>query len=189
MNQVQEMPRLFKLDRLPEAVERLNVVTGMMGQQPGFLGAEVLQNVAQPQTLLVLHAWRDLADWNAFSSSQAKQEFMAGRPEGLYDMLDCGLNWRSLQADGAREGSLLRREIIRRPDVDLRRGQGVLGCQTFVYQDGLPAFAGCTLRLTRIDPSRAADTPDPDAIADETYGQLFSVPAPAAQPSVASAGA
>ena len=139
MNQVQEMPTLFTLERLPEALERLKVVTGMMQQQPGFLGAEVLQNLATPETLLVLHAWRDLADWTTFSNSLAKQEFMAGRPRGLYDMVECGLNWRSLQADGAREGAGLRREVIRRDDVGLRRGDGVEGCQTFVYQDDLPA--------------------------------------------------
>ena len=186
MNQVQEMPRLFTLERLPEALERLKVVTGMMQQQPGFLGAEVLQNLATPETLLVLHAWRDLAGWTTFSNSLAKQEFMAGRPRGLYGMIECGLNWRSLQADGTRAGAILRREVIRRDDVKLRRGDGVEECQTFVYQDDLPAYAGCTLRLTRLaDATAGSSESDPGAIVDEIYESLFSVKAPVIAPSAA----
>ncbi|HWC29082.1 MAG TPA: antibiotic biosynthesis monooxygenase family protein [Dehalococcoidia bacterium] len=176
MNLVQEMPQLFTLDRLEEALERLRVVTGMMREQPGFLSAEVLQNTAMPTTLLVLHAWRDLADWEKFSRSPEKAAFMAGRPEGLYVMAECGLNWRSQQAHGAREGGILRREVIRRDDATLRAGTGILGCQTFVYQDELPAFTSATLRLTRISDATAASDSDANALFDETYTSLFVVP-------------
>jgi quinol monooxygenase YgiN len=174
VNQVQEMPVLNDLARLPAAIERLAGLFERMRQQPGFLGAEVLQNQASPRTLLVLHAWRDLADWRRYQASPEKVAFTAARPEGLYDMAECGMNWRSLQADGAREGSLLRREVIRRDNVDLLRGDGVAGCQTFVYQDALPAFSGCTLRLTRLVHAASAP-PDPDALVDETYESLHAV--------------
>jgi heme-degrading monooxygenase HmoA len=188
MNQVQEMPQLTDINRLPEAIERLHVVTGMMQAQPGFLGAEVLQNVATPTTLLVLHAWRDLADWQTFEHAPEKLEFMAGRPHGLYSMAKCGMNWRSQQADGARQGGTLRREVIRRPDVELRSGDEVAGSQTFVYQDGLPQFVGCTLRLTRLAGANAGtNAPDPGALVDETYESLFSVNAPLSQPSAQTA--
>ena len=113
---------------------------------------------------------------------------MASRPDGLYDMVECGMNWRSLQADGAREGAGLRREVIRRDDVELRRGDGVEGCQTFVYEDDLPAYAGCTLRLTRLaDATAGSSESDPGAIVDEIYESLFSVKAPVIAPSAAMA--
>lgn len=174
MNQVQEMPLLNDLARLPEAIERLAGLFERMRQQPGFLGAEVLQNQASPRTLLVLHAWRDLADWQRYQASSEKVAFTAARPEGLYEMVECGMNWRSQQADGTREGAFLRREVIRRDNVDLLRGDGIDGCQTFVYQDALPAFAGCTLRLTRLAHTSAA-APDPDDLVDETYESLHVV--------------
>jgi len=183
MNQVQEMPVLNDLARLPEAIERLGGLFQRMRQQPGFLGAEVLQNQASPRTLLVLHAWRDLADWQRYQVSPEKVAFTASRSEGLYDMVECGMNWRSLQADGAREGALLRREVIRREGVDLLCGDSIAGCQTFVYQDDLPAFAGCTLRLTRLTRASLAVTSDPDATVDETYASLHVVRA--LQPSAA----
>jgi heme-degrading monooxygenase HmoA len=191
MNQVQEMPQLEDINRLPEAIERLHVVTAMMQAQPGFLGAEVLQNVAIPTKLLVLHAWRDLADWQTFEHSPEKLEFMAGRPQGLYSMAKCGMNWRSRQADGVREGATLRREVIRRSDLELRSGDEVAGSQTFVYHDDLPQFVGCTLRLTRLAGANVGtDAPDPGALVDETYVSLFSVNAPLAQSSAeAAAGA
>jgi heme-degrading monooxygenase HmoA len=169
MNQVQEMPVLNDLARLPEAVERLAGLFERMRQQPGFLGAEVLQNQASPRTLLVLHAWRDLADWQRYQVSPEKVAFTGSRPDGLYDMTECGM-----QADGAREGALLRREVIRRDSVDLLRGEGIAGCQTFVYQDALPAFAGCTLRLSRLAHASSAPS-DPDALVDETYQSLHAV--------------
>jgi heme-degrading monooxygenase HmoA len=182
MNQVQEMPVLNDLARLPEAIERLAGLFERMRQQPGFLGAEVLQNRASPRTLLVLHAWRDLADWQRYQVSPEKVAFTANRPESLYDMAECGMNWRSVQVDGTREGAILRREVIRRDGVDLLRGEGVAGCQTFVYQDALPAFAGCTLRLTRLAHASSARS-DADALVDETYESLHAVRAQ--QPSAA----
>jgi len=175
MNQVQEMPKLLTLARLPEAVERLSGLFDMMKRQPGFLSAEVLQNFAIPETLLVLHAWRDLSDWQTYQNSPEKLAFTANRPEGLYDMVPCGMNWRSLQVDGAREGGILRREVLR-TEAPLRRGAGIAGCQTFVYQDDLPAYQACTLRLTRLsnaDP--VAAEPEARAIVDELYESLVSV--------------
>ncbi len=192
MDQVQEMPRLENLARLPEAIDRLSGLFEKMKQQPGFLSAEVLQNVVAPGTLLVLHAWRDLADWRAYQTSPEKLAFTASRPAGLYDMIACGMNWRSLQADGARDGGTLRREVIRGDQVELRRGDGIDGCQTFVYQDDLPAFAGCTLRLTRFAGVKAGTgEQDPDASVDEVYQSLFSMRAAAAaqQSSKTAAGA
>jgi heme-degrading monooxygenase HmoA len=111
MNQVQEMLRLTAADKSDEAVLRLTGLFRLMSEQPGFLGAEVLRAIHEPETLIVLHAWRDLADWQTFQTSQPKLDFSASRPEALYSFLPCGMNWRSQQADGAREGALLRREV------------------------------------------------------------------------------
>jgi heme-degrading monooxygenase HmoA len=182
MNQVQEMPKLTDVASLPEAVERLSSLFEMMRMQPGFLSAEVLRNVATPETLLVLHAWRDLADWQTYQVSAERVAFTAGRPDGLYDMVPCGMNWRSLQADGVRDGGILRREVIQGDAVALRSGSGVEGCQTYVYQDDLPEYRGCTLRLTRLSaagPVAAAAEPDATAIVDEFYESLVSVRASA----------
>jgi len=179
MNLVQEMPKLLTLARLSEAVERLSGLFEMMRRQPGFLSAEVLQNVASPATLLVLHAWRDLADWQTYQNSPEKLAFTAGRSEGLYDMVPCGMNWRSLQADGAREGAMLRREVVR-AEAPLHHGAGIAGCQTFVYQDDLPAYQGCTLRLTRLrDAALSAADPNRAAIVDDLYESLVLVRASA----------
>jgi heme-degrading monooxygenase HmoA len=189
MNQVQEMPRLVEPARLPDAIERLSGLFERMKLQPGFLSAEVLQNVAAPQTLLVLHTWRDLRDWQTYQNSPEKLAFTASRPEGLYEMVECGMNWRSLQADGAREGDTLRREVIRHRLVGLRSGSGISGCQTLDYQDDLPAFAGCSLRLTRLADANAASDPAPDAIVDETYRSLLSVKTAMTHPAENAAGA
>ena len=186
MNQVQEMPKLGDLARLPQAVERLSGLFVMMQRQPGFLSAEVLQNVRSPETLLVLHAWRDLADWQAYQASPEKVAFTAARPDGLYDMVPCGMNWRSLQADGSREGGIMRREVIRDDAVALRSGSGVEGCRTFVYQDDLPQYRGCTLRLTRLSAVTVAAA-DANVLVDELYKSLVSVRAAAVvEPAVGS---
>jgi hypothetical protein len=85
------------------------------------------------------------------------------------------MNWRSLEADSNRSRGLLRREVIPGLDVSLRRGQDTAGCQTFVYQDDLPQFRDCTLRLT--ETTSATDEIDPDAVVDETYRPLLFVAA------------
>jgi quinol monooxygenase YgiN len=173
------MFRLNDLSRLPEAVARLSGLFERMKRQPGFLSAELMQDQASRHTLLVLHAWRDLADWQTYQATPEKVAFTASRPAGLYAPVVCGMNWRSLQADGARAGGFLRREVVRGEDVPLRHGQGVDGCQTFVYRDDLPDFRGCTLRLTRVS-AIVSFSPEPDPAADETYDSLLLVPAEAA---------
>ena len=181
MNQVQEMLRLTSAEKSDEAVLRLAGLFRMMSEQPGFLGAEVLRGVNEPETLVVLHAWRDLANWQAFQTSQPKLDFSAGRPESLYSFVPCGMNWRSRQADGAREGALLRREVIRDESLPIRSGAGVEGSQTYVFVDEEPAvYRGCTLRLTRLAGAQQdeASTPPGDVLVDELYESLMTVRAP-----------
>lgn len=181
MNQVQEMLKLTSADQSDEAVLRLTGLFRMMSEQPGFLGAEVLRNINEPEMLVVLHAWRDLADWQTFQTSQPKLDFSASRPESLYGFVPCGMNWRSMQADGVREGALLRREVIRDESLGLRHGQGVEGCQTYVFVDEEPAlYRGCTLRLTRLAGALNEETPvsDADVVVDELYESLITVRAP-----------
>jgi quinol monooxygenase YgiN len=180
MNLVQEMFRLNDLSRLPEAIERLSGLFERMKRQAGFLSAELLQDQASPHTLLVLHAWRDLADWQAYQATPEKVAFTASRPAGLYEPVVCGMNWRSLQSNGARTGRLLHREVVHGEDVPLRHGHGVEGSQTFVYEDELPQFTGCTLRLTRVSDATVSFSPEPDRVADETYLSLLLIPAEAA---------
>jgi heme-degrading monooxygenase HmoA len=181
MNQVQEMLRLSSADKSDDAALRLSGLFRLMSEQPGFLGAEVLRSFNDPETLLVLHAWRDIEDWQTFQTSPAKVDFSAGRPEALYSFVPCGMNWRSLQADGEREGALLRREVVRDESLALRRGEGVTGCQTYVYADEDPAFyIDCTLRLTRLSGPQRHETPFSagEVLVDELYESLVSIRAP-----------
>ncbi len=181
MNQVQEMLRLTSADRSDEAVLRLTGLFRMMSEQRGFISAEVLRSINDPETLVVLHAWRDLADWQSFQTSQPKLDFSASRPESLYSFVPCGMNWRSMQADGAREGALLRREVIRDESPALRRGSGIEGCQTYVYVDDEPAlYRGCALRLTRLSGPQSDETPasDGEVLVDELYESLMTIRAP-----------
>jgi quinol monooxygenase YgiN len=180
MNQVQEMLRLSSADKSDDAVLRLAGLLHVMAEQPGLLGAEVLRNIREPEMLLVLHAWRDIEDWQAFQKSVWKVDFTASRPAGLYDMVPCGMNWRSLQADGAREGALLRREVVRDAALPLRGGDGVEGCQTYVYADeDLAQYSGCTLRLSRLAGPQPAETgPDAEVLADELFESLITVRSP-----------
>jgi len=188
MNQVQEMPRLVEPARLPDAIERLSGLFERMklqrlserrgaAERGGAADAAGAARLARP------------GDWQTYQNSPEKLAFTASRPEGLYEMVECGMNWRSLQADGAREGDTLRREVIRHRDVELRSGSGIAGCQTFVYQDDLPAFAGCSLRLTRLADANAASDPAPDAIVDETYRSLLFVKTAMTHPAENAAGA
>jgi heme-degrading monooxygenase HmoA len=180
MNQVQEMLRLTAADKSDEAVLRLTGLFRLMSEQPGFLGAEVLRAIHEPETLIVLHAWRDLADWQTFQTSQPKLDFSASRPEALYSFLPCGMNWRSQQADGAREGALLRREVVRDESLPLRSGAGIEGCQTYVFVDDEPAmYRGCTLRLSRLSGPQTNESPiDAEVLVDELYESLLTVRAP-----------
>jgi heme-degrading monooxygenase HmoA len=176
VNQVQEMLRLSSPDRADEAVRRLSHLFATMAQQPGFLSAEVLRSLPDPELLLVLHAWRDLSDWQRFQTSEWKVRFSAKRPESLYSFVPCGMNWRSLQTDGERVRALLRREVIEGELPALRTGERIRGCQTFAYQDGEPEYAGCYLRLTRLATATAgSDTPHVRARVDEVFESLTSV--------------
>jgi heme-degrading monooxygenase HmoA len=181
MNQVQEMLRLMSEDKSDEAVLRLTGLFRLMSEQPGFIGAEVLRGISDPEMLVVLHAWRDLHDWQTFQTSQPKLDFSASRPESLYSFVPCGMNWRSVQADGAREGALLRREVIRDESLALRSGSGIEGCQTYVYVDDEPAqYRGCTLRLTRLSGPQHEEVPAPECevLVDELYESLIIIRAP-----------
>lgn len=111
MNQVTEMFRLNDVARLEEALARLSGLFDVMAQQPGFLHAEVTRDVTDARTLLVLHAWARLEDWQAFQRSQWKIDFMATRPEGLYEPAPIGMNWTLVSGDEAPSGRLLRRTV------------------------------------------------------------------------------
>jgi heme-degrading monooxygenase HmoA len=80
MNLVQEMFRLNDLARLPEAIERIAGLLGRMQQQHGFIVAQLLQGVDSRETLLVLHAWLDIAAWQKYQASPEKVAFTASRP-------------------------------------------------------------------------------------------------------------
>ena len=111
MNQVQEMFKLNDAARLDEALSRLSGLFDVMAQQPGFLHAEVTRDAADEKTLLVLHAWERLEDWQAFQGSQWKLDFMAGRPEGLYNPVPIGMNWTLVAGEEAPSGRFVRRVL------------------------------------------------------------------------------
>lgn len=181
MNQVQEMWRLASENKSDEAVLRLSGLYRLMSEQPGFLSGEVVRNINEPDILIAFHAWRDLADWQTFQKSKPKLDFIAGRPEGLYEPVPSGMNWRSMEANGTREGALLRREVIRDESLALRSGSGIEGCQTYVFVDEAPElYRGCTLRLTRLagPQTEEASASNAEVVVDELYESLVAVRAP-----------
>jgi heme-degrading monooxygenase HmoA len=109
MNQVTEMFRLNDIARTDEALARLGGLFDVMARQPGFLHAEVTRDAADEKTLLVLHAWQRLEDWRAFQASQWKIDFMARRPEGLYNPVPVGMNWTLVAGKEAPSGRFIRR--------------------------------------------------------------------------------
>ena len=121
MNQVQEMFRLNDAGRLDEALSRLSGLFDIMAQQPGFMHAEVTRAANDDRTLLVFHAWQQLADWQAFQRSQWKIDFMARRPEGLYNPVPVGMNWTLVMGEEAYSGRFIRRTL------SLTRPEGIHG--------------------------------------------------------------
>ena len=111
MNQVQELFRLNDSARLDEALSRLGGLFDVMAQQPGFLHAEVTRDTAEPKTLLVLHAWARLEDWQAVQTSRWKLDFMARRPDGLYNPVPIGMNWTLISGEPAPSGRYIRRTL------------------------------------------------------------------------------
>ena len=117
MNQVQEMFKLNDVARTDEALARLSGLFDVMAQQPGFLHAEVTRDAADEKTLLVFHAWDRLEDWQAFQTSQWKIDFMARRPEGLYNPAPVGMNWTLVAGEEAASGRYIRRVVaLSRPE-------------------------------------------------------------------------
>jgi heme-degrading monooxygenase HmoA len=172
MNQVTEMLRLAPGATAEDAVARLSGLFEMMRHEPGFRAAEVLRRLDEPDVLLVLHAWNRLADWQAFQTSQRKTDFSASRPASLYSFLPCGMNWR-LEAGALEEGEggFLHREVTR-GSVAPRSGADVVASATFSYADTEPAYAGATLRLTRLFSAPSGDRPTERASDGETYRSL-----------------
>ena len=111
MNQVQEMFKLNDVARTDEALARLRGLFDVMAQQPGFLHAEVTRDAADAKTLLVFHAWTQLEDWQEFQKSQWKVDFMAGRPEGLYNPGPVGMNWTLVAGEESASGRFIRRQF------------------------------------------------------------------------------
>ena len=173
MNQVTEMPRLFDASRVDDALARLDSLFVIMQRQPGFLRAEVLRSLDDPRRLLVLHAWRDLADWQRFQASETKIAFTKARPAALYEFLSCPMNWFAAADTGEAGGPFLRRELVRREHLDALSGTGIASSATYVYQDDAPEFRGLTMRLTRYAEAPVRPTPDALAVEDETFESLL----------------
>ena len=150
MNQVTEMLRLAPGAPVTEAIARLAWLFEMMSREKGFRNAELVRNVEDPDLLLVLHAWDNIEDWQAFRSSDAKIGFAVQRPDSLYTFQPCGMNWRHEAGEStSRGGAILRREVVREPAAP-RTGPGVVTSATFSYRDYEPEFAATTMRLTRL---------------------------------------
>jgi heme-degrading monooxygenase HmoA len=175
MNQVTEMLRLAPGASDRDAVARLAGLFEIMSRQPGFQSAEVLRRIDRPDTLLVLHAWDRIEDWQAFQRSEAKVSFSASRPASLYSFVPCGMNWRLEAAVGdVAEGPFLRREVLRGPAALAAATSDILAGATFSYADDEPEFAGATLRLTRLQSALGTSDIAPDPVlADEVYESLM----------------
>src|SRR5690348_16905588 len=145
MNQVQELLVLSDVSRMDEGLSRLSGLCDVMARQPGFLHAEVCRGLAQPERLLVLHAWERLEDWQTFSASQWKRIFIAERPLGLYEFETVGMNWQVGSPPDVSSYDFLRRAVSRTP-VGMQAGTHKQ--QTGRYVDDLPQFAGTSLTLT-----------------------------------------
>jgi heme-degrading monooxygenase HmoA len=121
MNQVQEMFKLNDVARTDEALARLSGLFDVMAKQPGFLHAEVTRDATDAKALLVFHAWAHLEGWQAFQTSQWKIDFMARRPEGLYNPVPVGMNWTLVTGEEGASGRFIRRVL------SLTRPEGIEG--------------------------------------------------------------
>ena len=173
MNQVTEMPRLFDASKIDDALARLDNLFAIMLRQPGFLRAEVLRSLDDPRRLLVLHAWRELADWQRFQSSETKIAFTSARPAALYEFLPCAMNWLAAADAGELQASFLRRELVKAERLEELSGDGIASSATLVYQDDVPEFRGLTMRLTRYAEAPRDLTLDADAVSDEAFASLL----------------
>jgi heme-degrading monooxygenase HmoA len=173
MNQVTEMPRLFDAARIDDSLARLDSLFEIMLRQPGFLRAEVLRSLDDPRRLLVLHAWRDLADWQRFQSSETKIAFTNARPAALYEFLPCPMNWLATEDTGEPSTPILRRELVRADRLEALNGDGIVSSTTYVYQDDAPEFRGLTMRLTRYAEAPKTPTREGAAARDETFESLL----------------
>jgi heme-degrading monooxygenase HmoA len=175
LNQVTELLRLTSTAKLPEAVARLSTLFDLMSLQPGFQSAEIKRSVDEADLLLVVLTWDHLSDWTAFQSSEAKINFAANRPEGLYDFLRCGMNWSVEASAGfSTSGRYLRREVVR-GRVAPAEGPMIVLSRVGSYVDYEPEYEGATMRTTWLND---LDTPLPstgncEVLSDGLYEALY----------------
>jgi heme-degrading monooxygenase HmoA len=173
MNQVTELLRLVPGASIDDAVTRLRTLFDLMNSSEGFRDAELLRKVDEPDLMLVLHTWDDIADWTAFRSADTKMAFSATRPDFLYTFVPCGIDWLDKEGEHSQEGGFVHRELIREA-LKPSSGPEVVCSQTFSYQDYEPSLEGVSLRLTRLlsaptTPPRTGD----DVLADEMYESVM----------------
>jgi heme-degrading monooxygenase HmoA len=169
LNQVTELLRLVPGASIEDAIIRLSTLFDLMARAPGFQRAEVLRKTDEPDKLLVMHSWNELADWTDFRSSDTKIAFTASRPDFLYTFMPCGIDWLLQDGESTQEGDYVHREVIR--DVlQPASGLDVTASQTFTYQDYEPRLEGAWLRLTRHSSAPTQPRHEDDrAVADEVY--------------------
>jgi heme-degrading monooxygenase HmoA len=172
MNQVQELMVLNDARRIDEGLERLQGLMDVMARQPGFLHMEVCRGLEQPERILALHAWETLEAWQTFSASQWKRDFIAARPEGLYEFETIGMNW-TVDAPVAPASDFLRRTVS---TGSVEMHTGAVAQQAGRYADDLPQFAGADLVLTYYGCTAdcTAAQPAAGALVDEPFEVMLS---------------
>jgi heme-degrading monooxygenase HmoA len=174
MNQATEMLRLFEASNIDAALARLDSLFQIMARQHGFIRAEVLRSLVDPRRLLVLHAWRDIGDWQRFQTSETKIDFTDARPAALYEFLPCPMNWLSRTEIADAPAPMLRRELARAEKLEPLAGPGVVSSDVFAYQDDDPAFQSLSMRLTRYAEAPRIKAAQPvDATEDEMFESLL----------------
>jgi hypothetical protein len=171
MNQVQELMILNDEGRVDEGLVRLRGLFEVMAQQTGFVHGEVCRGLDEPRRLLALHAWERLEDWQTFSASQWKRDFIAARPEGLYEFDTIGMNWQVDAPADVSQHDFLRRTVSK-GNVGMQAGSHAQ--QVGRYVDDLPRFAGTRLTLTFFGCTAdcQAAAPAEGALVDEPYEVL-----------------
>ena len=138
----------LELKRVPaarqqDAIDRLNLLHGLMHASPGFIDAQIAHDIADPAFYVVLRRWSDAAAHAGYRASDASKEFGKQRPEGLYENLlvqewDC-----AHQTPGTAASPLVARTVYATGQTPAQATAPAT--ETFTALSGSPA--GETLRL------------------------------------------
>jgi heme-degrading monooxygenase HmoA len=67
--------RRFKPGNTPQIVTLLNEIRALAMTQKGYMSGETLMKSEEPDVMVVISTWKDLASWHDWRSNRARQKF------------------------------------------------------------------------------------------------------------------